>query len=172
MKTTLIMKTFRLGALAAFVLGSSLAQADNNSCVLGSNSPVNAQAIAPNEAADQALLSALEARMNQQLDRIEQSLRNGEITAMEAGKLMREQWGVMQYQRGILEASRSGKPAGSGEGCGIGQNIDAKQLAAKLAPVVSSMAVEGVQTASMMMRAVAKEAQKMLREQAAQENRP
>ena len=106
--------------------------------------------------------------MNQQLDRIEQSLRNGEISGTQAGKLMREQWEIMQYQRSNLEASRSSRMAGSGQSCSIGQNIDTKQIAAKLAPVVSSMAVEGMQTASMLMQAVAKEAQKVLREQAAQ----
>ena len=170
MKTKLILKQLCLGAMTAFILSLGLAQADNSTCVLGSNSPVNAQANASNEAADKAFLSAMEARINQQLDRIEQNLRNGEINPTQAGKLMREQWELMQYQRSNLESNRSGRTAVGGQNCGIVDNADAKQIAAKLAPVVSSMAVEGMQTASMLMQAVAKEAQKMLREQAAQAN--
>jgi orotate phosphoribosyltransferase len=48
----------------------------------------------------------------------------------------------------------------------LGQGIDAKQVAARMVPVVSGLAVEGVQTATMVMRALAKEAGKLLREDA------
>ncbi|OYY94531.1 MAG: hypothetical protein B7Y41_06780 [Hydrogenophilales bacterium 28-61-23] len=180
MKTTSMLKTLRIGALVALASGAGLASADNGSCLLGSNTQMNAQmntqTTAPamlasaNDAGEQMMLNSMEARLNQQLERIEQGLRGGQISPMQAGKLMREQWEAVQFQRGFLEGNRAGKASG-GDGCSLGQNIDAKQLAAKLVPVVSGMAAEGMQTATTVLRAVAKEAQKLIREQSPMDER-
>lgn len=176
MKTTLMLKTLSVAALLSMTLGASLAQAEG-SCLLGSNANNAAQNTTPNmagmanEPGDRKMLNSMEARINQQLERIEQNLRSGQLSPMQAGKLMREQWEALQFQRGFLEGSRAGKSEAGGEGCALGQGIDAKQIAAKLVPVVSSMAAEGMQTASTVMRAVAKEAQKLIREQSSMDDR-
>jgi hypothetical protein len=118
------------------------------------------------------------------MERIEQGLRSGEISPMQAGKMMREQWEAVQFQRGFLEGSRAGgmgmmggmggmggmANAGGGS-CNLMQGIDAKQLAAKVAPVVGGMAAEGMQTATTVMRALAREAQKLIREEASVDDR-
>jgi hypothetical protein len=49
--------------------------------------------------------------------------------------------------------------------------IDAKQLAAKMAPVVGSMAAGGMHTATTVMRALAREAEKLIREEAPMDER-
>jgi hypothetical protein len=59
-----------------------------------------------------------------------------------------------------------GRVGGGGNSCGLLQGLDAKQFAAKMAPVVSSMAAEGMQTATTVMRALAREAEKLIREDA------
>lgn len=182
MKTTSMLKTLSLCTLVSLSLGAGMAQADNGSCLLGSSSPMTAPR-ADSGDAGAGMMSAMEARMNQQLDRIEQGLRNGQISPMQAGKMMREQWEALQFQRGFLEGSRSagmggmanmGDAMGGGMGsmnarggsCGLLPGIDAKQLAAKMAPVVGGMAAEGMQTATTVMRALAREAQKLIREEA------
>jgi hypothetical protein len=131
-----------------------------------------------------AMMNSMEARLNQQMERIEQGLRSGEISPMQAGKMMREQWEAVQFQRGFLEGSRAagmgmmgglggmGGMANAGGGsCNLMQGIDAKQLAAKVAPVVGGMAAEGMQTATTVMRALAREAQKLIREEASVDDR-
>jgi hypothetical protein len=180
MKTTSMLKTLSLCALVSLSLGTGMAQADNGSCLLGSSSPMTAPRADTGDAGA-GMMSAMEARMNQQLDRIEQGLRNGQISPMQAGKLMREQWEALQFQRGFMEGSRyagmggmggmanmggamGGVNAGGGS-CGLLPGIDAKQLAAKMAPVVGGMAAEGMQTATTVMRALAREAQKLIREE-------
>jgi hypothetical protein len=182
MKTTSMLKTLSLCTLVSLSLGAGMAQADNGSCLLGSSSPMTAPRADAGDAGA-GMMSAMEARMNQQLERIEQGLRNGQISPMQAGKMMREQWEALQFQRGFLEGSRSagmggmanmGDVMGGGMGgvnarggsCGLLPGIDAKQLAAKMAPVVGGMAVEGMQTATTVMRALAREAQKLIREEA------
>jgi hypothetical protein len=184
-------KTFGLCVLASLSFAAGMAQADNSSCLLGSN---NAAANVTNNATNNApALNALEARLNQRMEQIEQGLRSGQISPMQAGKMMREQWEAVQFQRGFLEGSRAaggmnpmaamggmggGMMGGNNAGnnaCALTQGINAKQLAAKvapvvkemaaeMAPVVSGIAVEGVQTATTVMRALAREAGKLLRE--------
>jgi hypothetical protein len=107
--------------------------------------------------------------MNQQMERIEQGLRNGQLSPAQAGKLMREQWEAMQFQRGFMSGNRQqgmDRVAGGGDSCSLKQ--DAKEIAAKLAPVVGNLAVEGVQTATTVMRAIARGADKLIREDAPQ----
>jgi len=185
MKTTSMLKTLSLCTLVSLSLGAGLAQADNGSCFLGSASapqtnPANTFPRMNNSDASAAMMNSMEARLNQQMERIEQGLRTGEISPMQAGKMMREQWEAVQFQRGFLEGSRAagmgmiggmggmgGGMANAGGGsCNLMQGIDAKQLAAKVAPVVGGMAAEGMQTATTVMRALAREAQKLIREEA------
>jgi hypothetical protein len=171
MKTPSMLKALSFCVLSSLSLSTGLAQADNGSCLLGSPT----QAAAPRfggtaDAGEQAMLNSMEARLNLQLERIEQGLRSGQISPMQAGKMMREQWEAVQFQRGFLEGSRAGGMGrvggGGGDSCGLMQGIDAKQFAAKMAPVVSSMAAEGMQTATTVMRALAREAEKLIREDA------
>ncbi len=164
MKTNSIVKTLSLCALVSLSLGTGLAQAD--SCLFGSSSQADAPRMSSGEAG-MPMMSSMEARMNQQLDRIEQGLRNGQLSPAQAGRMMREQWEAMQFQRGFLEGSRS---AASGRGCGGGESCalkqDAKEIAAKLAPMVGNMAEQGMRTATTVMRALAREAEKLTREDA------
>ncbi len=181
MKTTSMLKTLSLCTLVSLSLGAGLAQADNGSCFFGSASAPQANPANPiprmnNSDNSAAMMNSMEARLNQQMERIEQGLRSGEISPMQAGKMMREQWEAVQFQRGFLEGSRAagmgmmggmGGMANAGGGsCNLMQGIDAKQLAAKVAPVVGGMAAEGMQTATTVMRALAREAQKLIREEA------
>ncbi len=192
MKTTSMLKTLSLCALVSLSLGAGLAHADNGSCFFGSASapqanPANTALRMSNGDAGAAMMNLMEARLNQQMERIEQGLRTGEISPMQAGKLMREQWEAVQFQRGFLEGSRAvgkgmmggmggmggmGSMANAGGGsCNLIPGIDAKQLAAKVAPVVGGMAAEGMQTATTVMRALAREAQKLIREGASVDDR-
>jgi hypothetical protein len=173
MKTSSMFKTLGLCALVSLSLNAGLAQADNGSCILGS--AATPQVAAPrmnNGDAGSTMMSQMEARMNQQLDRIEQGLRNGQLSPMQAGKMMREQWEAMQFQRGFLEGSKAGGRCaensasgrdGGGDSCALMQGIDTrqiKQIAAKLAPVMGSLAAEGMQTATTVMRALGREVEK------------
>lgn len=189
MTTTSMLKTLSLCTLVSLSLSAGLAQADNGSCFFGSASapqanPTNTLPRMNNVDAGAAMMHSMEARLNQQMERIEQGLRSGEISPMQAGKMMREQWEAVQFQRGFLEGSRAagmgmmggmggmGSMAKAGGGsCNLMPGIDAKQLAAKVAPVVSGMAVEGMQTATTVMRALAREAQKLIREEASVDDR-
>jgi hypothetical protein len=166
MKTTI--KSLSLAALVAVSLNAGLAQADNTSCLFGSATPAAAPRV-DNSDVGVGMMSAMEARMNQQMERIEQGLRNGQLSPAQAGKLMREQWEAMQFQRGFMSGNRQqgmDRVAGGGESCGLKQ--DAKEIAAKLAPVVGNLAVEGMQTATTVMRAIARGADKLIREEAPQ----
>lgn len=166
MKTTF--KTLSLAALVALSLNAGLAQADNASCLFGSAAP-SAAPRADRGDVGVGMISAMEARMNQQMELIEQGLRNGQLSPAQAGKLMREQWEAMQFQRGFMSGNRQqgmDRVSGGGESCGLKQ--DAKEIAAKLAPVVGNLAVEGMQTATTVMRAIARGADKLIREEAPQ----
>jgi hypothetical protein len=173
MKTSSMFKTLGLCALVSLSLNAGMAQADNGSCILGSGSAPYAAAPRMNGGeSGSAMIGQMEARMNQQLDRIEQGLRNGQLSPMQAGKMMREQWEAMQFQRGFLEGSKaSGRCGDSGGGSGSCLSQDAKEIAAKLAPVVSNMAAEGMQTATTVMRALARGAEKLIREDAPMDER-
>ncbi len=171
MKNLSMLKTLSLCALVSMSLSAGMAQADNSSCLLGSsNSAVAPRANAP-DVGNQAMLNSIEARLNQQMERIEQGLRSGQISPLQAGKMMREQWEAVQFQRGFLEGSKAGGRCGetSGGSCGLSQ--EAKELATKLAPVVGNMAAEGMQTATTVMRALARGAEKLIREDEAMDER-
>ncbi len=170
MKNTI--KVLGLSALLALSLNAGLAQADNGSCLFGSSAQ-SAPRANMSDAGGPPMMGMMEARMNQQLERIEQGLRNGQITPMQAGKMMREQWEAMQFQRGFLEGSRSAEMGGmasrGSDSCGLKQDV--KEVAAKLAPVMGSMAAEGMHTATTVMRALAREAEKLIREDEAMDMR-
>ncbi len=169
MKTNLSVKALSLSALVALSLNVGMAQADNGSCLFGS-SPQAAASCANNpDTGSAAMMSSMEAHINQQMDRIEQALRNGQISPAQAGSMMREQWEVMQFQRGFMGGGRSSSRCadnvgvgrnGGGESCALLPGIDTrqiKQIAAKLAPVMGNMAAEGMQTATTLMRALGRE---------------
>jgi len=149
------MKTLALIAFLSLAAGA--AQADNRSCLF--DSPTPAPGAMPG------------ARMNMprgEMGNIESALRSGQITPYEAGRLMRQQWEVAQFQRGFLEGAQ---PARSNtvvreEGCGLGSNIDL----APLGDIAGSMAKNGMQTATKVMRALMRETERLIREKAAAED--
>ena len=85
--------------------------------------------------------------------RIDAALQAGRITPYEAGRLMRQQWELAQFQRGFLEGTPGAAPAAGG--CGSG-NIDLKPL--------GDMARSGMQTASTLMRALIKETERLVQD--------
>lgn len=85
--------------------------------------------------------------------RIDSALRAGRITPYEAGRLMRQQWELAQFQRGFLEATPGAAPAAGG--CG-GGNLDLSPL--------GDMARSGMQTASTLMRALIKETERLVQD--------
>ncbi len=88
--------------------------------------------------------------------KIDTALRNGQITPYEAGRLMRQQWEMAQFQRGFLETAPTTKGSG---GCGSNLGVD-------LAPL-GEMAKSGMQTASTLMRALMKETERLVQEKSA-----
>jgi hypothetical protein len=96
------------------------------------------------------------------MHKIEIALQAGQITPYEAGRLMRQQWEIAQFQRGFLEGDQV--PPAATRACG------GSDLSINLAPIgdmASAMAKNGVQTASKVMRAVIKETERLLKEKAA-----
>lgn len=85
--------------------------------------------------------------------RIDAALQAGRITPYEAGRLMRQQWELAQFQRGFLEGTPGAAPAAGG--CG-GGNIDLKPL--------GDMARSGMQTASTLMRSLIKETERLVQD--------
>lgn len=154
-------KPLVIAALAGAMLSAGLAQADGRSCLFD---PPSSQA-----GTGQSLAYPQEVR--QQMARIEMALRNGQITPFEAGQLMRQQWDMVQemtqFQRGFMaDGKLSAQPAKNG-GCGLGPN-----LGAKLGPLVGDMAKNGMETASTVMRALRRETERLLQEQAPPDNDP
>jgi hypothetical protein len=137
-----------LALVAALALFAGAAQAENRSCLTDPPAPA-ARQIAPAE-----------------MSKIESALRAGQITPYEAGRLMRQQWELLQFQRGFLGAD----PAvgrGSG-GCGlgaIGSDIDLAPLRA----MARDMAKNGMQTATTVLRVIQKEAERLIQEKDATE---
>jgi hypothetical protein len=144
MKSSVILKTLTLCAVLASA--ASPAMADGRACPLDSAAPA---ARAPAPAFD-----------------IEAALREGRVTPYQAGQMLRRQWEVEQMRRGFAEAGplpgRAGNAA-SARGC---------DLAANLAPLgelaVAGMA-NGARVATTVMHALLREADRLTREQAADE---
>ncbi len=144
-------------AIVAFLsLSAGAAQADNRSCLFDSPTSSTAQ-VAP----------APGVMPRGEMGKIETALRSGQITPYEAGRLMRRQWEIAQFQRGFLEGAQPTRsnPVAREEGCGLGSNIDL----APLGDMAGSMAKNGMQTATKVMRALMRESERLIREQAAAE---
>ncbi len=166
------MQSLTLALLATLTLGTGAASAAGGSCLLASPAPAQSQHqwMMPQ---DRAAPLAMSPEMMQHMARIEQALRNGEISAAQAGRLMRQQWELAQFQRGFLEGARGMSdmapritgPSGEqpARACELVDNVGAS-----LAPL-GSMAISGMQTgmqtATAVMRALMKEAEKLLREE-------
>lgn len=134
------MKTPTL-ALAAFLsLTAGAAQADGRSCLFD---PPAARQMVPAD-----------------MGKIEAALRSGQITPYEAGHLMRQQWEIAQFQRGFLEGAPASRTA-----CASSTGIDL----APLGDMAGSMAKNGMQTATTVMRALMRETERLIREKAAAE---
>jgi hypothetical protein len=135
--------------LVAFLsLAAGAAQAEGRNCLTEQPAPT-AKRVVPSD-----------------MNKIEAALQAGQITPYEAGRLMRQQWELAQFQRGFLEGDQA--PRAMSGGCG------GSDLSINLAPIgdmASAMAKNGVQTASKVMRAVIKETERLLKEKAAAEEK-
>jgi len=148
MKTT--MKTLALVAFLSLTAGA--AQAEGRNCLFDQPAPAARQMVPAD------------------MNKIEAALRNGQITPYEAGRLMRQQWEMAQFQRGFLEgvqASRSSVPASGSGGCGLGSALGLDL--APLGDMASSMAKNGMQTATTVMRALMRETERLIQEKATAE---
>ena len=139
------MKTLAFVAFLSLIAGA--AHADGRSCLFDPPAPAARQ--------------MLPADMGQ----IEAALRSGQITPYEAGRLMRQQWEIAQFQRGFLEGAQAKQrcPTSGGGGCGAGLDL------APLGDMAGSMAKNGMQTATKVMRALMRETERLIQENAAAE---
>ncbi len=147
----------------ALSLGSGLAGADSTSCPLergsqGARSDGAARAPSASATTDAA---GFQARTRL----IDQALREGRITAFEAGRLLRQQWELAQFQEGFLAGGQA-SPAASGKGGCLSAD-----LAAKIAPL-GDMAVSGMQSASSLMRTLMRETERRISDQAGSDKPP
>lgn len=162
------MKTPTLAIIAFLSLAAGAAQADNRSCLFDSPAPAAAQTAPAFGAMPGARMNMPRGEMGKaEMGNIETALRGGQITPYEAGRLMRQQWEIAQFQRGFLEGAQParGNPAAREEGCGLGSNIDL----APLGDMAGSVAKNGMQTATKVMRALMRETERLIREKAAAE---
>ncbi len=100
------------------------------------------------------------------INKIEDALRRGQITPYEAGRLLRQQLELAQFQRGFLEGGA--QPARGASDCRLGSDIDL----APLADLASGMAKTGMQTASTLMRALMRETERLIQEKPVEELPP
>ena len=100
------------------------------------------------------------------INKIEDALSRGQITPYEAGRLLRQQLELAQFQRGFLEGGKP--PARSSGDCSLGSDIDL----APLADLASGMAKTGMQTATTLMRALMRETERLLQEKPVEELPP
>lgn len=146
-----------LGLFALLALAVGGAQAGNESCPLERHEQL-AQA-AP------ALVSP--PQFQERMRWIEQALREGRISPYDAGRLMRQQWELAQFQQGFLTGGQPARTGGGSSGCGI-LNPD---LTAKLAPL-GDMAISGMQSAGSLMRTLLRETERLILEQAPPDKAP
>ncbi len=144
MKTVTMLKTLSIAAVASLSLAGNAAQAGG--CLPFSQS---SSASCPTATPANPSLDQFDARQSLTRERIETGLRTGQITPWEAGRLMRAQWEMEQFRRGFL----AGGQPGQAQACASG-------------PDLGAMAASGVQTASTVMRAIMKEATRLIQEQA------
>ena len=127
------MKTPALATIALLSLLATTVQAEDRTCLTG---------------APGATVPAV---------KLEAAMRSGQITPYEAGRLMRQQWEIAQFQRGFLEDGQCAH-AGSDEGCASNLNL------APIGDMASSMAKTGMQTATTVMRALIRETRRLIKE--------
>lgn len=140
------MKTPSLILVAFLSLAAGAAQATDRSCPL--EQPAARQA------------------MPIDMNRIEAAVRAGQINPYEAGRLMRQQWELAQFQRGFLEGSptpRNTPARNQGGGCGLagGESGDLGEMAGNVA---GSVAKNGIQTATKVMRALMRETERLIQD--------
>lgn len=135
-------KTFALVAFLSLAAGT--AQAAERSCPLDSPAPAARQALPID------------------MSKIEAALQAGQITPYEAGRLMRQQWELVQFQRGFLAGAPTAAPSG---GCGLAGE-DLGDMAGKVA---GSVAKNGIQTATKVMRALMRETERLIDDQKAED---
>jgi len=166
------MKTPTLALVAFLSLAAGAAQADNRSCLFDSPTPSAVQTAPAPGTMPGARMNRPRGDMGKtEMGNIEAALRSGQITPYEAGRLMRQQWEIAQFQRGFLEGAQPARsnPVVREEGCGLGAGIDLAPLSDMAGNVAGSMAKNGMQTATKVMRALMRETERLIREQAAAE---
>jgi hypothetical protein len=144
------MKTPTLALVAFLSLAAGAAQADGRPCLTDQPAPT-ARQLPPVD-----------------MSKIEAALRDGQINPYEAGRLMRQQWEIAQFQRGFLEGGQpalGGPAVREGGGCGLGAGLDL----APLGDMAGSMAKNGMQTATKVMRALMRETERLIQEKSAPE---
>ncbi len=151
MNLPVMLKTLSLAALVSLSLVGSAAQAGG--CLPGLPFSPAPGASCPTEQAGKPSMEPSDARPALLRERIEMGLRTGQLTPWEAGRLMRAQWEMEQFRRGFL----AGGQVPQGQACAS-------------RPDLGAMAASGVQTASTVMRAIMKEATRIIQEQAAAED--
>lgn len=155
MKSRSSLKHLGLGLLAALTLAAGAAQAGNASC------PLERQAQAP-----QAGATTFNApQFQERLRGIEQALREGRISAYDAGRLMRQQWELAQFQQGFLNGGQAA-PAATASGACLSSD-----LAAKIAPL-GDMAISNLQSASSLMRTFLRETERLISDQMGADKAP
>lgn len=156
MKSATLSKLLAACAVSSLPLISGPAQAGG--CMFPPVLPMAPPSGAPASAAAPQRMDPLDARLAQEMARIEWALRAGHITPYAAGRLMRQQWERAQFQRGFLGERQPTEQHGA---CGLNQDA-----LASLAPLAGDMARTGLRTASSIMRALAEEAGRLLLEPA------
>jgi hypothetical protein len=152
MKSGTMLKVLGLCLVSSLTLMSGGARAD------GCLSPTTAPLVGPYQQAEGLpFVNAVDARLAQDMARIESGLRTGRLTPYQAGRLMRVAWELAQFRRGFM-----GAVGGPGTGHACTQNPD---VVGALAPLVGNMAKGGIETASSIMRALADEAGRLIQKQ-------
>ena len=105
-------------------------------------------------------------RLAADMSKLEAGLRGGQITPYESGRLMRQQWEIAQFQRGFLDGGQAAHP---GEGCGSTLNINLAPIGDMASTMASTMAKNGMQTASTLMHVLVRETQRLIKEKQARE---
>jgi hypothetical protein len=151
MKSRSSPKHLALGLFTLLALAAGGAQAGNDSCLL--QGPAQISQAAP------ALVST--PQFQERMRWIEQALREGRISPYDAGRLMRQQWELAQFQQGFLAGTSPARTSDGNGGCGV-LNPD---LAAKLAPL-GDLAISGMQSAGSLMRSLMRETERLIQEKA------
>jgi len=158
MKSRSSPKHLILGLITLLALAAGGAQAGNDSCPLERQAPMSRDA-GPGPRADAAVSDS--PQFQARLRWIEQTLREGRISPYDAGRLLRQQWELAQFQQGFLAGSPPARTRDGNGGCGV-LNPD---LTAKLAPL-GDLAISGMQSAGSLMRTLIRETERLIQEKA------